>query len=212
MSARGKVLVKRLLRRLLRDNNVRKVEGLSEKTNWTRSLKGGIDNRTAACKRAVEYLATCALEKPANVPLPSELNLVVADLRKIAGNIRTRASERIKACERLLRIEGYSVAPHGNEPLDRLLDRHYGEIAEKSIGRERDRIRKGARSQAYADVVECFKTDRAKGCFKSLGDVVLRLPEHPVPEKWEVSLAEQHRDELAGVIEMFRNRKGGNHV
>jgi hypothetical protein len=211
MSARGKLIVRRLLSRLIQDNRPQTAD-VSQRTLYRRSLKGGVKSRSVACKKASEYLAATQLENPANVPLPSALIPVIAQLRATAGDVRMRALERLAAIERLLRIEGYSFAPQGYEPLDRLLDKYYGETPEKQPSKTATEIRTGTRAQAFKDVLECFRTDRANGCFKSLADVVLRLPEHPAPEKSGVSLKEQHKDELAKVLDMFRNSRRNDDV
>jgi hypothetical protein len=117
-----------------------------------------------------------------------------------------RALERLAAIERLLRVEGYSFAPHGYEPLDRLLDKYYGETPEKQPSKTATEIRTGTRAQAYKDVLECFRTDRANGCFKSLADVVLRLPEMESLAKSPENLSEVHKDELANVLNIMRKR------
>src|SRR5258708_153253 len=146
VSTRGKLTVKRLLSRLIRDNRPQTGD-LSQRTIYRRSLKGGVQTRSRVCKLAAEYLAACQLEDPANLPLPSALIPVVAELRATAGDIRMRALERLTAIERLLRVEGFSFGPRGYEPLDRLLDSFYGETPEKEPTKTATEIRIGNRNQ-----------------------------------------------------------------
>ena len=108
--------------------------------------------------------------------------------------------------EKLARIEGLSFGLHHGDSLDRLIDRELQLPTPEPVESvSATKIREAARRQAILDVIECFKADRANGCFKTLADVVLRLPEQ-APESPPVSLGELHRERLDAFLESIRKQ------
>jgi hypothetical protein len=85
------------------------------------------------------------------------------------------------AIERLLLLEGVDV-PRQDDATERFICEQCG-IAPpvKPDSVTTTDIRAAARRQALTDIIVCFTTDRANGAFKSLDDIVLRLPEQEAP-------------------------------
>lgn len=207
MSARGIKILKKALRSVIKDN--RKREGQVVGTLWRASLKGSAAERSAVCRQVEEWLSAIRLEKPECRPLPNGLIRVVSEIRKSAMDIRLTATTRRVACGRLLRIEGFTVAPRGEEPTDKLLDQFYGKLPEPPpptyVHR---RVRDQNRRRALDDVRAALISDIETGRIRNLDEAVvqLRLPEmEAAPLPAPPSLAEQNRDVIDAAVNAFKN-------
>ena len=210
MSNRGRTILRRLCKRVVIDSRI-----FGKGLRTLKTLVGSPVEKVAAVKRVETYLS---LMRVGDVPirnLPSELFQTVAALRKTASDRRMSSHVRVVAISRLMLIEGFEVEQYWKQDAtDDFIQSLVPVIEiERELGSFGHRIRKGARTRALEDVRKIFESDRANGCFKSLKDVVLRLPEMPAPEKPEVpSPREVHRDAVDRTLQMFRNRSGGHDV
>ncbi len=207
---RAATIIRRSLKRLIRENTRAPLN--SQETRWRSMLKGGATARTQASKKAREYLAVMAVEKPATKPIPSSLFVTLAELRASANNVRLHCALRIQSVEKLLRISGFSCGVHHGDATDALIDSRLGTKApETQPAKSVTNIRRGARSQAYEDVVECFRADRANGLIRTLDDAerALRLPEMEPITKPEPSLSEEQKTAISAAIEAFKRGSHG---
>jgi hypothetical protein len=109
------------------------------------------------------------------------LNNIVAELRKIGGNVRLTATVRIRACEKLLFLQGINV-PRDDDATWALFDTVLGTTApETEETMTAKTVRAGARNQALRDVRDCYLKDLRDGRFsgKSPEEIAehFRLPE-----------------------------------
>lgn len=175
---RGRRAIRQLLRKILTDNRQPVISG--NRSSYRRALKGGIEARSYACKRATDYLSQLRVA-PDTKPFPPSLRQTVAELRKQGADVRLNAATRMLAIERLLLLEGVDV-PRQDDATERFICEQCGIAApQKPDSATTTDVRAAARRQALTDIQECFVTDRANGAFKSLGDIVLRLPEQEAP-------------------------------
>ena len=210
MSNRGRTILRRLCKRVVIDS---RIFGKGRRT--LKTLVGSPVEKVAAVKRVETFLSLMKLVAPPGRELPSGLIQTVAALRKTAADRRMSSHVRVVTISRLMRIEGFAVEQYWErDATDDFIQSLVPVVEmEKELGSFSQRIRKGARTQALEDVTKMFESDRANGCFKSLADVVLRLPEMPAPERAEVPpLNEVHRDAVDRTLQMFRKNSGGDDV
>lgn len=205
MSARGITLLRRGLKNIVKQNRIEP----TKQSGYRRCLKGTVTERSVALKKAHNYLATLKLAPTASVQIPVGLNLIVGELRRTMNDVRLTSIVRIQAAERLMLCLGFSDVPRYAEPVDALLTRMLDIApAEKTDSTTTQLVRAAARRQAFADVLECFKTDRANGVIRTVDDAerALRLPEMEPLAKPPENLSEIHKDELNRVLAMFGGR------
>jgi hypothetical protein len=86
-------------------------------------LRGSLIHRSRVIDSASNYLAqlqTAGDGRDWDGPAHTALNRLVGDLRALAKDDVT-CDSRLKAIERLLRIDGHTFAPVHDEPIDRLV-------------------------------------------------------------------------------------------
>jgi hypothetical protein len=210
MSNRGRTILRRLCKKVVTDS---RIFGKGQRT--LKTLVGSPVEKVAAVKRVETYLSLMKVGLVPHRNSPSELFQTVAALRKTASDRRMSSRVRVVAISKLMRIEGFAVEQYWEQDATDDFIQSLVPVVEieRELGSFSQRIRKGARTQALEDVTKMFESDRAHGCFKSLADVVLRLPEMPEPEKAEVPLLnEVHRDAVNRTLQMFRRNSGGDDV
>jgi hypothetical protein len=194
LSAIGRRIIRRLCKKIVTESRLCYEGGRRKR----KTLIGNPTDKFQAVRRVENYLA---LMKTATVPQqsPSALTTTVSSLRKTAADNRMSASGRVIAITRLLQIEGYAVPRYWEtEPIDTLIESAGITIAKKEPVETATRIREAARRQALIDITQAFEQDR--GCFKSLSEVRLRLPEHEAPEPPPASLGEIHHDAIEAFL------------
>jgi hypothetical protein len=195
MSARGVTILRRGLKNIVKQNSIPS----------HKCLKGAVTERSVVLKKCHNYLAMLRLANPGIKPIPPELISIVGQLRKTMNDVRLKAIVRIQAAERLMLLAGYGVERH-YEQIDELICREMGWASNsKPETTTVAKVRMDARSKAYADVVACFKSDRANGLIRTLDDAEqgLRLPEMPAPV---VPTQDDGEQLLAKFNQLFGNR------
>jgi hypothetical protein len=182
MSARNRTIVRRLLKKLLTDD--RRAVGL----NSRRYLKGGCVERSSIIRQATAYISLLRITPKSEKPLPTSLNNTVSELRKIGADVRLTATVRLRACEKLLSLEGVNV-PRDDDATWALFDMVLGTTApEEEETVTAKKIRTGARSAALDSIRKALRDDVASGRITTLKDAVehLRLsesePTAPLPD------------------------------
>src|SRR5713101_7604657 len=167
--SRGRTIVRRLLKKLLKDD--RRAVGL----NSRRYLKGGCVERSSIIRQATAYISLLRITPENGRLLPTSLNNTVAELRKIGGDVRLTATVRLRACEKLLFLEGVNV-PRDDDATWTLFDTVLGISApEKELAVTSTKIRKGARLEALSSIRKALKEDIAEGRISTLQDAVTHL-------------------------------------
>jgi hypothetical protein len=141
-------------------------------------------------------------------PFPSALISTVAELRKLAADVRVGALTRLRAVEKLLLLEGLDV-PRRGDATEALIDSVLGTSPPvREEGSYPQRLRRANRSAALEDITRMFKEDLGNGLFRTVNDVVLRLPEHPPVAQVEPDTG-LPKEKAAAIAEALTRFRGG---
>jgi hypothetical protein len=203
VSAIGRRIIRRLCKKIVTESRLFYEGGRRKR----KTLIGNPTDKFQAVRRVENYLALMKTET-APQPFPTALTTTISSLRKTAADNRMSASGRVIAITRLLQIEGFAVPRYwATEPVDSLIESVGITVVEKGPAISATRIRESARRQALTDITTAFEQDRGNGCFKSLSEVRLRLPEQEAPEPPPVSLGEIHHDAIEAFLASIKKKE-----